>query len=296
MACHGKALPPLPDEEQAIVQALDQDGLYVTHLDDLQLPQRDRLWQAGQQVTQAFQARSRTPLFEGKHTLTATAQDFLDHPILFTWAINEKLLRIAEHYFRLPVAYDGPSFYYSVGDSTHRGPRRWHRDKEDWKMLKVAIYFTDVDHYGGPFECVKSAVNDHLVSQKDQPYRVFRHAEVTTLLPHGLTQPPGFSTDPEQPEHWYKSCTGAAGTVVFCDTSRFFHRGRPPVNQDRSAIFYSYFSRRPKNPYFCGRSPLTSSQIQQLSQDLPPHLQPCITWPQQLPALARLIPKNRVRV
>lgn len=275
----------LAEDEQAIAAALDQTGLYVTHLDQLQLPHTEAMWRQGQAVTALLAELAQTPLYQGKHTLTATAQHFIDYPELFRWAIADKLLRIAEAYFGLPVAYDGPSFYYSIGDGSDRGPRRWHRDKEDWKMLKVAVYFTDVDENGGPFQCVLPEVNDFLLRQKNHHYRVFPHQEAPQLLPPSAVG-----------SAWYHSCTGKAGTVVFCDTAHYFHRGCPPRTQDRSAIFYSYFSRRPKHPFFCGRSPLSQRQIHSLSEPVPAHLRSCLTWPQDLPLLARLIPKNRVRV
>lgn len=289
IAQHAPSLSALSVEEQVIVDSLDSQGLYVTHLDQLNIPRTDDLWQAGQAVTQSLAELSETPIYAGKHTLTALASHFLEHPILFQWAITDCLLAIAENYFRLPAAYDGPSFYYSVGDGSHRGPRRWHRDKEDWKMLKVAVYFTDVDATGGPFQCVYPKVNDHLIRDPDKRYRVLPHPEMPSHLPAPFNN---HAND----EPWYHSCQGRAGTVVFCDTAHYYHRGCPPIDQDRSAVFYSYFSRRPKHPFFCGRSPLSSQQIQQLSKPVPESLRHCLTWPQSLHPLAKLIPKNRVRV
>ncbi len=289
IAHHTPNLPALRLEDQTIVNALDEQGLYVTHLDQLKIPHTDELWRDGQAVTQCLANLAKAPLYAGKHTITAQAQHFVDHPALFHWAIAERLLAIAENYFRLPVAYDGPSFYYSIGDGTDRGPRRWHRDKEDWKMLKVAVYFTDVDATGGPFQCMYPQVNDHLIQDLDKRFRVLPHPEIRPHLPEPFNR-----VDSAEP--WYHSCTGRAGTVVFCDTAHYFHRGCPPIAQDRSAVFYSYFSRRPKHPFFCGRSPLSPQQIQQLSEPVPEHLRSCLSWPQSLHPLAKLIPKNRVRV
>jgi len=289
IAQHCPNLAVLGPDEQVIVEALDDCGLYVTHLDQLNLPGTEAFWRDGLAVTECLAELAQTPLHEGKHTLTAQAQHLVDHPAVFRWAMAERLLRIAEQYFRLPVAYDGPSLYYSVGDGTERGPRRWHRDKEDWKMLKVAVYFTDVDATGGPFQCAAPQVNDHLIQSSSQRYRVLPHPEMPHHLPLPFRQ-----AGAEKP--WYQSCTGRAGTVIFCDTARYYHRGCPPVGQDRSAVFYSYFSRQPKHPFFCGRSPLSAQQIQQLSEPVPESLRHCLTWPQSLHPLAKLIPKNRVRV
>ena len=293
---HRDRLPNLSTAEQAIVDSLDQTGLAMTRLEDLEIPNTDVMWEQAQQLTQTLAALSKTPLYEGKHTLTATAQHFLEHPEVFRWAIADRLLRIAENYFRLPVAYDGPSFYYSIADGTDRGPRRWHRDKEDWRMLKVAVYFTDVNATGGPFQCMYPQANEHLIQDPAKRYRVLPHPGIRSHLPAPFYLDSADDDRGSNSDSWYHSCIGRAGTVIFCDTAHYFHRGCPPIAQDRSAVFYSYFSRRPKHPFFCGRSPLSSQQIQQLSLSIPDSLSHCLTWPQSLHPLAKLIPKNRVRV
>ena len=294
MEQHREYLPSLNSAEQAIIDSLDQKGLAMTHLDDWDIPNTSVMWEQAQRLTQILAALSKTPPYKGRHTLTATAQHFVDHPEVFRWAIAACLLRIAENYFRLPVAYDGPSFYYSVADGTERGPRLWHRDKEDWRMLKVAVYFSDVDANSGPFQCMYPQANDYLLQDPSKRYRVLPHSEITPYLPAPFNRN---NLDKNSNSNgWYHSCTGRAGTIVFCDTAHYFHRGCPPIDQDRSAVFYSYFSRRPKNPFFCGRSPLSPQQIQQLGEPVSESLQHCLTWPQSLHPLAKLIPKNRVRV
>lgn len=125
------------------------------------------------------------------------------------------MLAIAEAYLGLPIAYDGPSINYTVADGREVSTRKWHRDWEDRRMLKVAIYLNDVDAEGGPFQMVKrtdadrSEVNGYrydLASDGQMSARLgadFRDAIV--------------------------SCEGAAGTVIFTDTAHFFHRGKPAV-------------------------------------------------------------------
>lgn len=278
-----KKLPVLDAEALKIIEGLDKQGVYVTTLEALGIPRTEKLLKAGYHVAAELSRRSKSPFYADRHTLTATARQLLLYPEIFWWGTSEQLLRIVEGYLRLPVAYDGLSFYYSRADGRDAGPRKWHRDKEDWKMIKVCVYLNDVDENGGPYQCVKPDVNEHLISTLQPRYQVLTQQEMKEHL--------NVSTS-----DWLTSCTGKAGTVIFADTARYYHRGKPPTHCDRSAIFFSYFSQRPKHPFFCGRSPLSDHQLAKLAEPLPPHLRQSITWRRRLPGLGGYIPKNRVKV
>jgi hypothetical protein len=101
---------------------------------------------------------------------------------------------------------------------------------------------------------------------------------------------------PTDASDWLTNCTGSAGTVIFVDTAMYYHRGKPPTRQNRSAIFFSYFSRRPKHPFFCERSPFSRKDLYRLAKGLPAHQQACVYWKDSLPSAVKLIPKNRIKV
>jgi len=88
--------------------------------------------------------------------------------------------------------------------------QRWHRDPDDDHIVKVFVYFSDVDEEAGPFEYVRDSAADGKYGQ---------------LWPgtEGV-YPPGeeleAAVDPED----RMTMTGPAGTVIFCDTAGF-HRG-----------------------------------------------------------------------
>ena len=267
--------------DQKIAEGLTQKGLYVTSLEELGLPNTDRFLATAAELTQELQDLSKKPAYAGKHTITATAQQLMTHHKLFYWGVSDRLLKIIEQYLGLPVSYDGLSFYYSVGDGQIAGPRRWHRDREDWKMVKVAVYLTDVDLESGPFECVTPEVNAELLQQPRPKYRRFSHLDEQ-----------GLSCEDEG----FTSCIGKAGTVVFVDTAFYYHRGRPPIKNDRSAVFFSYFSQSPKNPFFCGRSQFSDEQLRSLSSLLPEHLKAAVQWKDHLSGLGKYIPRNRLKV
>lgn len=281
------ALPVLPAGDRAIVTDLCQQGISVSSLAQLGLADAAPFLAAAQTLAQELQRLSMQPPNHRKHTLTATADQMLRYPEIFQWGVQDRLLAIAAAYLQTPVGYDAFSYYYSVANGQNRGPRKWHRDKEDWRMIKVAVYLNDVNVAGGPFECLHPEVNDRL-RQVVPPYQVLSHAELTTHLTQLYPNVPL--------ESLYTSVTGAAGTIVFTDVAHFYHRGKPPHDRDRAAVFFSYFSDRPKNPFFCGRSPLSQAQLRQLAQNLPEHQQRAVLWKDHLPGIGRWIPKNRVTV
>ena len=152
-------LNKLTDTEQKIVQELENYGIAIASLEELAIPDSDRFFRAAQNISQELKDKSRLPLHLGKHTLNVSSEQIMRYPELFLWGADASLLRIIENYLKLPVAYDGLSYYYSLPDGKELGPRKWHRDKEDWQMIKIGVYINDVNEDGGPFECVTPTAN-----------------------------------------------------------------------------------------------------------------------------------------
>jgi hypothetical protein len=268
--------------DQRIVDDLCHQGISMTHLDRLELPGRDRFWDQAQAIAAELAEQAQQPGYRQRHTLNASADQLLHYPEVVWFGVAERLLGIIEQYLGLAVAYDGPSFYYSLANPQTSGPRRWHRDKEDWRMIKVAIYLNDVDENGGPYEFMKPDSNAAL-RQRVSPYQTFRDREIAPFLDRPLAD-------------CHTTCLGKAGTVIFSDTAHYYHRGRPPVARDRAAIFFSYFSQRPKHPFFCSRSALNNRQIRSIAEHLSDRQRSSLLWQEQLPLHQRVIPRNCVKV
>jgi hypothetical protein len=205
------------------------------------------------------------------------------HPTIFRWGLATRLLQIVECYLGLPVGYDGLSYYYSVADGREAGPRKWHRDREDRRMIKIVFYIHDVDDQGGPFESMLPECSRLVGDSRYFRYRPQTEDRVLARLPSGG----GIRSI---------TCTGPTGTIFFADTARYYHRGRPPVLADRSAIFFSYFARPPRHPFLCHRSPLSPQQIHSLVADLSEEQKAAALWDRDVPPPVRWIPKNFVKV
>jgi len=89
--------------------------------------------------------------------------------------------------------------------------QQWHRDPEDVHVVKVFVYFTDVDEGAGPFEYVRGSAAggryEHLWPWADG-HRYVDGAELEAAV-----------DDADR-----LTVTGPAGTMIVCDTGGF-HRG-----------------------------------------------------------------------
>lgn len=279
-ADHGPRLPHLAGLDAEIVSAIERDGVFVTTLDALGLPDSDEVLAAGQGLAARFAAEARLRAASGQSFLYIPPEWILEHPSIFSWGLHDRLLDIAESYIGLPPAYDGVCINYTVADGREVSTRQWHRDWEDRRMLKVCVYLHSVDTSGGPFQLIcepDGMQNDH----HGFSYSLADNSELERRLGEAFTNK-------------QVTCEGPAGTVIFMDTARFFHRGRPAVSADRTAIFYSYFANRPRHPFFCERSGMTRRDIARLARELPKRQWQAAQWRKRLPLLMRLLPPARL--
>jgi hypothetical protein len=281
LAGHRAAAPKLDGLDARIVEGLENRGLFVTSLEELALPHHDRLVADGVKLAELFAPQARRRAAAGEPFLIVPPAWIVEHsPLLYRWGLQDRLLNIAEAYIGLPPAYDGVTVNYTVADGREVSTRMWHRDWEDRRMLKVAIYLHGVDAAGGPFQIITRQDT----SQSDANgyrYQLAKDADLAALLG------PSFADD-------IVSCEGRRGTVIFNDTARFFHRGRPAVARDRAAVFYSFFAARPRHPFLCERTGMKRRDIAALVGALPDRQRASALWRQQLALGLRLIPPARL--
>ena len=289
---------PLEQGEAEVVAALERDGVCITSLGALGLARRgtamagseasrgaeasrdaggEDVLACGQVLAAALAARV-AGMGERRPTMiAATPDDMLRNPALYRFGLDAAVLRIVSAYLRLPVAYDGPLLFHTPADGREAGTRKWHLDREDRRVIKLALYLHDVDDAAGPFQILR-----HETRRAGQ---AFRYPVCDTAA---LGEQLGRAVGPQD----VTTCTGPAGTLVFADTGRFYHRGKPATGRARSAVFYGYFARRPRHPFFCARSGLARAQIARLVEGLTAAQQACALWRDGLPLLARLVPPS----
>lgn len=272
--------PVLAGIDARIVEALNRDGIFVTSLAALGLTAHEILIEQGMHLADRYAAEARMRAARGEPFLYIPPDWLAEHPEFFVWGVQDRLLDIAEAYIGLPPAYDGVCINYTVADGREVATRKWHRDWEDRRMLKVAVYLHGVDAGGGPFQMIKrhdSAQSDALGYR----YDLASDADLADRLGHDYHQD-------------IVSCEGEGGTVIFTDTARFFHRGKPATARDRAAIFYSYFAERPRHPFLCERTGMARREIARLAAAMPARQQRAALWRDRLPLALRLIPSARL--
>lgn len=275
LATHRRQIPALAPGDAAIVDGLHRNGVHVTSLDALGLPLSAEMVALARERSTRFAGDAHRRHDIGHQHLVVPAIDVAD-PTLFRWGVQDRLLDIVEAYLGLPAAYDGLSIIYTIADGQEQATRLWHRDREDRRMLKVAVYLNDVGPDGGPFQLFGRR------DERQDDTHGYRYHEADDAHFRAM-----FGDDYAAS---VTSCTGPAGTVVFADTARYFHRGAPATGADRAAAFFSYFARRPRHPFFCERSGLSRAQLAALADGMPQRQRDAVLWRRFLPLLLRLIP------
>ncbi|MBD2464822.1 2OG-Fe(II) oxygenase [Oscillatoria sp. FACHB-1407] len=250
-------LPQLSEGDRTVVEGLREEGTHRTSLETLSIPSTPQMLEAANNILPEL---LNIPKKKNRAYARANPEQLMKYPDLFLWGLEERLLDIIESYLGLPAAYHGVSFRRDVADGSQQGTRQWHIDIEDRRMAKIIVYFNNVGINNGPYEYIpKSMTPPPWVFKRN--YGFIEDAVVEKAVP---------------PSKW-AACTGDAGTVVFTDTCAVFHRGRMPVEGERLAMFFTYTSRRPKNPEECS-SILEHEQLVAISENLSERQKQCIFW------------------
>ena len=136
---------------------------------------------------------------------------------LLTIGLSTPVLRIVSSYMNLwPKLIYADAWYSIPMDPGKRiGSQQWHRDPEDRQMVKVYLYFSDIDEGAGAMEYIfgtSNALGGH--GMKVGEWK----AAGANLYPSAELVEQNFSAA----QQFY--CTGPIGTMLFCDTTGL-HRG-----------------------------------------------------------------------
>lgn len=223
-----RTLPHLDTRDRCIVDALEREGAYLTHLDQLQVEGGEEILRLAWEAFELWKSSPRVPA--GKSYIAALPDDAIEErPAMFAWGLHERLLAIAEHYIGRPIFYRGLAARCDLADGQSCETRQFHLDYEDQRILKIIVYLNDVGEDGGPFE---------YIPRKREPWADRLRFTDGRVLDADMA--------PIVPQRFWKKCTGRAGTVLFADPCSIWHRGREPITGDRFALFYAYNSKTPR--------------------------------------------------
>ena len=256
---HMVNLPILPKTDLDIVEKLKYEGVAITSLAELAIPLTDDILTAGKHLIPKIPGNLSGQ--KNEFVIHASSQQIMEHPVIFFWGLEQRLLNIVENYLGLPVAYNGVYFRRDIANKIEQGSRLWHIDREDQKILKIIIYLNDTNEYTGPFQYIPQHLSLEIVKDLKYTSGYIQEQRMREFV---------------SPEN-YKSCLGSVGTVVFAGTGSIFHRGKLPISSDRFAIFFDYSSRRQKKRFYRVNS-LRHHDLFILSKNLPKHKKQCIYY------------------
>ena len=169
---------------------------------------------------------------------------------MYLWGLQPAVLDLVESYLGVPAVYRCVTFRRDIPNGQQCGTRFWHRDGEDYRVIKLIVYLNDVTLAGGPFE--------YIPRSESPSYRQFkgihggiRNSHMEAVVNRGQWRP----------------CLGKKGTVVICDTASVFHHGAIPM-AERNALIYTYFSRKAKDPLLGMSKSISTAHLAALRHSL----------------------------
>jgi hypothetical protein len=254
-------LPVISTSDRALVETIKRDGVVITSLEALGIPSNPRFFQVAQKLMSEIPKSISGQ--KNEFVVHATPQQMMEHPEIFLWGLEQRLLNIVENYLGLPVAYQGVFYRRDIANEVAIKSRLWHIDMEDRKVLKIIVYLNDVNDDTGPFQYIPHSLTSTAVRSLKYRSGYIRDETMQQAI---------------SPGNW-KSCTGLSGTVIFAATSSIFHRGKIPVANDRFAVFFDYTSRQPKQLLYSTLS-LNKENLVSLVNNLSEPQKNCVFWQQ----------------
>jgi hypothetical protein len=217
-------LPGISDENQEIINEIRRKGVCVTNTVRLNASNTSAMLSTAEQF---FKEPER---FFGNSSRQSIPNRILQHhPDLYLWGLEEQLLALVENYLELPALYLGAEVKIEPADGNSTGVRQWHIDIEDYRMIKIIIYLSDVEPFDGPFEYISRTQTQRFVQTTGYRAGLIDDATMLRSIPQ---------------DQWIV-CSGLKHTVVITDPCSVLHRVKTPSQRDRHSVTFNYCSRFP---------------------------------------------------
>jgi hypothetical protein len=252
-------IPLISLEDTDLITTIKREGIAITSLEKLGINSTAEMLKTADNLSSLLKNFSEYE--KNEYTLHATISQMVQQPEVVLWGLEERILRIAESYFGLPVAYQGAYLRRDLVNKIENKSRLWHIDTEDRQVFKVIIYLHEMHEDNGPFQYIPKDITSKVAQKLNYKSGYIQEQRMQEIIP---------TTD-------YQSCLGSAGTVVFAATSSIFHRGKLPISSERFAIFFDYTSRFPKYP-FHSQSLFSPDDLLLLCENLSEYQKQCLLW------------------
>jgi hypothetical protein len=235
---HSRKLPELEEGDRQILNALKKDGVCVTTLADLGLNSSSELLKAAYHQLSQMENPNNDHLDEKLPQISTVT----GLPEFYAWGKEKRLFNIIENYIGLPVAFHGVHLRKDFPSKHQFGTLLWHSDAEDRRIIKIFVYLNDVEEKTGPFEYIPRSLTSLFSWNYFRLYYKLFKSNYMGIDDEEVT--------PVIPKSAWKSCPGAAGTVIIVDTKNTLHHGTVRTEQ-RAALFFCYTANPPERPDLC---------------------------------------------
>lgn len=248
---YAKHKPVLSEAQQKVLTGLQQNGIAMISFDEL-FGAQNQLWKQLEAEIAAFMdsPKVRQQVLRYKNTFKqidsskaeGDYKQYIAKYYQFKSAFNEQnpLLQLGAHplivdtisnYFESLAMLRGMEAWYTIAVNEERpkvNSQNWHRDPEDNQLVKIFVYFSDVDERSGAMEYVANS------QQKGKFGQLF-----PIDSQHAYSYPSAEDLSNNIPAEHFVRCSGKKGTILFCDTYGF-HRGGYCIDRDRILATYMY--------------------------------------------------------
>ncbi|MFQ4140777.1 phytanoyl-CoA dioxygenase [Chlorogloeopsis sp. ULAP02] len=231
-------MPPVCSSDRLIINELKKEGAHITSLQQLGLSSTPSMLKASKKYLEMMSA-SMSESSEKAEPQICTVTNLVEFS---QWAVEKRLLQIAENYIGLPTKFQGVHLRRDFPSIELCGIQRWHWDIEDRRVVKIIVYLNDVDEKKGPFEYISKSLTSRWSRQRWKINRTAKRSSVFGIGDEELTS--------IIPKSAWRKCLGAAGTVIFVDAANVLHHGTLR-SEERSALFFVYTAASPKRPAEC---------------------------------------------
>jgi hypothetical protein len=230
--------PQLDGVQRRLVESLAERGVATTSFDELLGD--GQLWTELSENMGGYAGEAERQLPTDPEELSKKSDYVIrDRPAALSpadpwlrFGASPRVLDVVNSYRRLWTKLVDVERWYTVPfphDDKRVSSQNWHRDPRDLHIVKVFLYFSDVDEEAGPLQYVAG-------SPTGGPY-----GDLWPWEPYSQKYPPRKRLEKKIPETDRISLTGAKGTLIFCDTSGF-HRGGFAKTKPRVLSIHTYIS------------------------------------------------------
>ncbi len=159
------------------------------------------------------------------------------------FGLQKPILQIANAYFGMYTRLRYYNIWHTFASTSDaRESQLWHRDREDYYILKVFAYLSDVDSSAGPFTYARGTHPKGRLRKEPECFdeggvQRSRDAQLAKVVP---------------PDRWIE-CVGPKSTIIFADT-RGYHKGGLARESDRIMYTCMFTSPASQSHEFLRRS------------------------------------------